>query len=209
MITKRQFAELIITDLSGGDISMRNKYDERDVFIKADQVIASLIAAEYSQKRMAADSYINGNYVKSFENVKIKWNSARKETYFDLPAEMIALDNDKGLRQVSFMEGQTAPMNIIGNGAFSTYSILGTDQGDGTFSIYVEGSQVFIPRMPKGYGCKLLVKMICSTSTLDPDELLRVPAQMEERLYDMVMAKFGVIMKANQKKSNDSNPNTI
>jgi hypothetical protein len=208
MITKRAFAELIITDLCGGDISMRNKYDERDVFIKADQVIAGLIAAEYSQKRMAADSYINGNYVKPFENVKVKWNKNRKESYFDLPAEMIALDNDKGLRQVSFMEGQTAPMNIIGNGGHNTYSVLGTDQGDNTFSIYIEGNQVFIPKMPKGYACKLLVKMICSTASLDPDELLRVPAQMEEKLYDLVMSKFNVIQKAHQKKGNDSNPNT-
>jgi hypothetical protein len=209
MITKRSFAELIITDLSGGDISMRNKYDERDVFLKADMVIAQLIANEYSTKKLAADAYINGNYVKPFENVKPKFNNNRKESYFDLPAEMIALDNDKGLRQVSFMEGQDQPFIILGNGAVNTYDVLGTSSGLDTFEIYVEGPKVFIPKMPKGYACKLLVKMICSTSTLDPDELLRVPAQMEAVLYEMVMKMFGVNKATMNKQGNDSNPNTF
>ena len=209
MITKRQFAELIITELSGGDITMRNKYDERDVFRMADMAISDMIAAEYAQKKKMADSYINGNYVKVFEKVKVKWNNNRKVSYFDLPAEMIALDNDKGLRQVSFMEGETEPFTIIANGSVSIWDSLQVASGNGSFDVYVEGATVIIPDMPKGYACKLLVKMICSTSNLDSDELLRLPAQGELALYEKVLKLFGVQQKTPQKMSNNSNPNTV
>lgn len=208
MITKRQFAELVITELSGGDIIMRNKYDERDVFRMADMAIADMIAAEYASKRGAADAYINGNYIKAFENVEVKWNENRNKSYFELPAEMIALENDKGLRMVSFMDGEDQMFKIIANGSLQTWNTLQVSSSDGSFSVFVEGSNVFIPDMPKNYACKLLVKMICSTSDLDPDELLRIPAQAELTLYERVLKLFGIQQQSRQKMGNDSNPNT-
>lgn len=208
MITKREFAELIITELTGGDITMRNKYDERDVFRLADMAIAQMIAEEHKMKKAQSDSYINGNYVKPFENVEVKWNEVRKKSYFDLPAEMIGLDNDTGLRQVSYMDGETLPFKIIANGSEHIWDTLQVSSGDGAMNCYVEGQVVIIPDMPKNYSCKLLVKMICSTSTLGPDELLRIPAQGELDLYERVLKLFGVQQKQPQKVSNDSNPNT-
>lgn len=207
MITKRSFAELIITEVSGGDLPQRDKWDERDIFLKADMALAQIIATLYREKKNA-DQYINGGFVKAFENIPLKYNTARKESYFNLPAEMIALDNDKGLRQVSYMKGQDIPFSLIANGSQGVWDKLQVDSGEGSFIMYVEGPKVFIPTMPHNYACKLLVKMICSTSTLDPDELLRVPAEMEAQLFYEVLKMCGINYKTPQKMVNDGNPNT-
>lgn len=209
MITKRQFAELVIRNLSGGAISNRNKFDEREVFKYADMAISAMIAEEHKIKRSQASAYINGNYVTAFE-VKVKYDLSRKECYMDLPAEMISLANDNGLRMVSPIHDQESPYMIIANGMQSVFSKLEAGLNDPyIFDVYVQGGQIRIPRMsnfqkPK----KLLVKMICSTSGLKPNDPLPIPANSEWELVTEVVKLYRNQGITPNKQSNDGNPNT-
>lgn len=206
MLTKKKIAELIRLRLSGGDIGYTNKVDERDIYEVTSVVISSLIAADYKDSMMHGSFDINGSWLKTFENVQVKESTSRKEFYIDLPAYLVSLPSDRGLRMVCPMEDQSTQYTVTNNNSAAVFSDL--EAGAMQRTCYIEGNRVYFPKWTRGC-CKVLVKMIPSVDTLTENELLPIPGIMEDMLLEKVYAKFKDQTFMKEKKTNDANANTI
>lgn len=209
-LSKRKLAALVKRKLDGG-MGLGSKYDERDIFLYIDAAISKTIGLEHDlqgQKRLAqSDQYhdeisISSDWVKSFR-VSLKYDCDRHEAYLTLPATLISLRDDAGLRQVSFIEGQETPFIIQPQGARAVfYELEASNVGD-TYCCYLEGDKVFIPEYPEAELCDLLIKMICGTDGYKPDEPCRYPSALEANIIQE--AYMLALSQVPEKKNNDNN----
>lgn len=205
MTTKRLLAELVIMRLSAGNPSFASKLDARDIFAAIDIMIPSLIHAELKGNMKMGSFQINGAWYTAFENVKVYKSKSRKERYINLPARLVSLEADRGI-MIFPMEDQSWPFVITNNTSQSVFRNL--EAGKITRTCYVEGNKVFFPTLDSRVK-EVLVKMVGATDQLDEDDPLPVPAIMEDQLLEKLVAKFKEQVAYKEKKTNDSNVNTI
>lgn len=209
-LTKRKLAALIKRKLDGG-MGLGSKYDERDIFLYIDAAIAQTIGMEHDmlgRKRIALSEYyheelaISSDWVKSF-HVKLKYNCDRREAYVTLPATMISLRDDAGLRQLSFIEGQETPFIIQPQGARGVfYNLEASDLGE-NYVCYLEENKIYIPEYPEAELCTLLLKMVCGTDGYTKDEPMNYPSALESDIIQN--AYLLALSQVPEKKNNDGN----
>jgi len=202
-ITKGALAELIINNESGGDPSDDTKYNPRMVQKTIGIVYGALIKVNITE-----GDGINGDFVKAFENIEIKYNSDRDEHYSDLPAKLVSLPRDQGLREVTPMQDRTGAFKISPNSSQAIYGKLFAGGFAGETGLYIEGDKIFYINLKQGQKT-VLVKMIADIDSLDEDEQIPVPASKETVLYDMVVAKLQGLKATPEDKYNDSNSKQV
>lgn len=207
MVTKHEIADLIIAQKSGGDASIQNKIDRREVYKYVDIVVGTLIAAEY-EKNVARGSYsLNGDWVSTYDDVPIYESKKRKIKYAILPADLISLPGDRGLHMVAPQEDQSSPFIMIDGNSVGVFKDLEASYMPGKRTCYVEENRIYFPSLPTGC-CAVLVKMIAGTDKLDEDKAIPIPAITRELLVQHVSALLETQVKWKTKMINDNNPNT-
>ena len=214
MLTKKQLVDLVIENKAGG-ISPDYKKFHPNVVLKAlDLALSQLIADEVRQQQKMGDFVLESSWVKSFEGkdaAVIRWDKIRCQVYINLPARIISLSRNAGLREISWAQGADMPFQIIDAQA---YSVLGNLEcgvlPDGVYFAQMEGSRVYFPNMPKStVGKRLTVKMICGSDGYGNDEPLPIPDSRTAEILAMIDKMFDEQKLTKQKMTNDSNPNTF
>lgn len=207
MVTKAQIADLIIAQKSGGDASVQNKIDRREVFALVDIVVGSLIDSEY-QKALARGSYlINGDWVSSYDDVPLWESKKKKMRYAKLPAKLISLPGDRGVRMVAPQEDQTSPFILIDGNSRAVFKNLEAGYMPGKKTCFIEGDRIYFPQIDVRC-CGVLIKMIAGTELLAEDAAIPIPAITTAMLFKEVSAILETQVRYKTKVVNDSNPNT-
>lgn len=211
MLTKRQIAETIILQKSGGRPSTENNIDERDVFSVVDMLIAQMIATDLEmQLRTKGNFSIDSSWTRTFPSVVIQYDKSLGTCYIDLPASRIAISNDGDIRQVCWSQSPDAPFPMMAEASQSAWSQLeAVAYSDGTYPFYPDGDKLRFVKMPKRYkGKKLLVRMVAGVDGYEPDDVLPIPEKFAQDLIERTAAFFQVQISTRSKVTNDSNVNT-
>lgn len=214
MLTKKQLIDLVIENKAGG-ISPDYKKFHPSVIMKAlDLALSQLIAIEVKEQQRQGDYVLESSWVKSFEgkqSPRIKYDTYREQCYIILPARIISLSRNNGLREISWPQGGEMPFRIIDAQAFSVFSNLESGiMPQGVYFAQMEGNRVYFPTMPKLYvGNRLTIKMICGSDGYTNDEALPIPDARTAEILAMLDRMFDEQKVTKQKMINDSNPNTF
>lgn len=214
MLTKKQIVDLVIENKAGGISPDYKKYHPSVIQKALDLALSQLIAIEVKEQQQQGDYVLESSYVKVFEgsqSPKIKYDTYRDMCYILLPARIISLSRNIGLREISWPQGMTMPFRIIDASAYSVFSNL--ESGilpDGVFFAQMEGNRVYFPDMPRKFvNRRLVVKMICGSDGYGQDEALPIPDSKTALILDMLDRMFDEQKQTKQKMTNDSNPNTF
>lgn len=207
MITKAKFADLIIAQKSGGPTGVQKKIDRREVYELVDVVVGSLIALEYEKARQRGDYQINGDWVSTYDEVPIYKSKKRNMKYAKLPAKLISLPGDRGLRMVAPQEDQSSPFIIIDGNSQHVFSTLESAYMPGKRTCFPEEDRIYFPNLPDSC-CSVLVKMVAGTDHLGEDQPIPIPAITQEILFQHVSAILETQVRYKTKMINDNNPNT-
>lgn len=213
MLTKRQLVDLVIENKAGGTTPDYNKFHPNVILKAVDLALSALIAAEVKDQQKQGDFVLESSWVKSFEGnegPKVKWDTIREMCYINLPARIISLSRNSGLREVSWPQGANNPMRIVDASAFSVLRNLECSQmEEGVYYAQMEGSKVYFPLMPKqAKGKRMTVKMICGSDGYTNDEPLPIPDSRTAEILAMIDRMFDEQKVTKAKMTNDSNPNT-
>ncbi len=205
-MTKLEFAELCILNRSGGSPVSHQKFDPRDFYGYLEMAMAEILNAI-----LKVEKYIDGAWLKTYEDVPVYWNDKRNVAFFKLPGTIMSIRGDKGLQSVAPMKSETdIQYYITQSAAVPVFDQLEAGQNlDGAYECYLEGNYVVIPKMPKHLiSGPLKVKTIPAVSAYDDDEQLRIPGDYSETIIEKVLRISDPQARTPQKVSNDQNPNT-
>lgn len=214
MLTKKQLIDLVIENKAGGISPDYKKFHPAVIQKALDLALSQLIAIEVKEQQRQGDFVLESAWVKTFEGKqapKIKYDAVREMCYIVLPARIISLSRNSGLREISWPQGITMPFRIIDAQAWSVFSNLESGElPEGVYFAQMEGNRVYFPEMPKRFVTKrLTVKMICGSDGYGNDEALPIPDARTAEILGMLDKMFDEQKATRQKMTNDSNPNTF
>jgi hypothetical protein len=211
MLTKKQFAELLLAAPAGGD-NVAPKITMPEAYHYIDMGIASLLGQEYTEKYWNTDEKsINGNWITTLIPLPVKHDAIRNSYYIQLPVQLIALEENRGLQVVCKAGDESNPVYIIGHEAVGVIRNLECGMYPDVQYCYPEGANIirFMDLPPLDAAAPYMVKLVCSTSGLPEDRVIPVSGAMEAQLFKLTMELMSTENAARQKKTNDGNPNTI
>jgi len=205
MLSKREIAETVILALGGGRARAGNHIDIRDVYNVIDMTGDELIATENDK---AEDYDIDSNWVRTYDNVLLRYDVRRGQIWAQLPYVRIGLKKDTDIRRVSWSQG-TSNWPVEQAGSAQAFSLLESGAyPSGTYPFTPEGDRLYFRTMPSSMrGEKILVSFVPAVSGYPEDEPLAMPEQHARKLLDSVLNFFKVQTQP-AKMINDSNPNS-
>jgi hypothetical protein len=214
MLTKKQLIDLVIENKAGGTSPDYKKFHPSVIQKALDLALSQLIAIEVREQQKQGDFVLESSWVKTFEGKeasRVKWDAYREQAYIILPARIISLTRNGGLREISWPQGADMPFQIIDAQAHSVLRNLECSElPAGVFFAQMEGNRVYFPNMNQRYkNRKLTVKMICGSDGYGNDEPLPIPDSRTAEILAMLDKMFDEQKQTRQKMSNDSNPNTM
>lgn len=213
MLTKKQLIDLVIENKAGGTSPDYKKFHPSVVQKALDLALSQLIATEVREQQKQGDYVLESSWVKTFEGKaasRIKWDPYREQAYIILPARIITLSRNGGLREISWAQGADMPFQIIDAQAHSVLRNLECSElPSGVFFAQIEGNRIYFPNMNIRFkNRRLTVKMICGSDGYGNDESLPIPDNRTAEILAMLDKMFDEQKQTRQKMTNDSNPNT-
>lgn len=203
-------AELMLAASSGGDnVAVKTTYPE--VYKYIDLAIGEVLGMEYKTRFWdLGEKSVNGSWVTTFPRLPVFEDKQRRDHYINLPAQLIALDQNRGVQVVCKMGDEASPYNIIGPADVSVIMNLECGKYPGQQYCYPESNRIrLIDLAPQAADCLHMVKMVCGTGGLEENRVIPASAELESAIFKAAMALMQVEDQTPQKKSNDGNPNTI
>lgn len=218
MLTKRQLAEIIILQKSGGRPG-DPRIDKRDVYFAVDACLSELIGAEAQAQIDRKGNYtVDSNWVKRFEDNPIQWDEKMGRCFVDLPASRISLERDKDIVAVYWPQGADHPFVMEAQNSERAWNVLEAGYvGENTWPFRPSDGQLVFRNMPKRYAgypekgtppATVIVEMIPGIDGYSEDEYLLVPDNFQARLIKMVSDWFQTQQALPVKNTNDNNQNT-
>lgn len=186
MSTLAKIRDQIIRRASGGDPSSDTQLDEREVDLYILQILNTAIKIEYFNNIRAEDVHsVSGQFIATY-NVDVKKDTVRGEEYIELTQPYISLPSDKGLLEISAVNGKCKTFIPTRNGFVSLYKGLPAGNLEGSTGYYPERSRVYFtkPIICQGVS-KVRVKLIVAAQI---DGNLPIDPAMEASVVKEVLA---------------------
>lgn len=172
MATLAQLRDQIIRRLSGGDQISDSSLDNREVELYILQVLNAAIKIEYFTNIRAEDNHgVSGQYVAVYV-LSVQKDTVRQEQYIILPQPFISLPNDKGLDQITPINGKCKFFIPVKIGFSSLYHGLEAGNLELKTGFYPERNKVFFTKDVLAQGTsKVMVKIIAAVGAdvvIDP-----------------------------------------
>jgi hypothetical protein len=201
-------AELIIRDLSGGDIPNDSPYSFEQVIAHLRNAMREDLKLEILTRRSGREDDRTSitQYIATYENVEVQKESSTFRVYIDLPSAYMSLKHNKGIHAVSPMTKPNERMIPVANPGVTSH-LRHAELERLNYGFYVEGQRIYWMRDIKSDGIpKVLLKLIIpAPDNLGNDDPLPLLPENFARIMDMV--KNRVANRVMNDRLNDGNPN--
>lgn len=207
MLTKRQIAEIVIIQKSGG-MPGYSKIQPRDVYNVVDTMVSEMVGME-AEKAFKAGIPLDSNWVSTFPHNVIQYDDYNGLCYVKLPASRISLNGDRDIISVSWPQGEDQPFKMIAINSDWAWNLLEAGGYGGTITFRPDDGRLVFTNMPKPYtGKYVTIKMICGLDGYGEDDRLLLPDNFEAKLITLVSQWFENQSLHPAKNTNDTNVNT-
>lgn len=188
-MTKEQFTALAISYLAGGTApsDIRGHYHP--------QIIEKYIELAYGEilygvNANAIDYRDFGqldSYVKAYKNVAVQYDAERDEHYSLLPASVVQLPKNRGIRSISPSQDQRQKFWYSDNNTDDVYSELEVGKIINRVRYYVENNKVYYRNYDHNF-TGLLFKLIVPFSEFADEDNIAIPAQQNMQVFNMIVS---------------------
>ena len=161
MTSIEQISEQAIRIIAGGDRNIDDfEIDIREVQLLVAQTANYFIKQNLFQNIAQGQHNVGGEYVASFKNIDILFDTDTDLAYIDLPAKYISLPYDRGIHQISLMKDQFNVFIPIRNGAMAIFKNSPAGRLEGRIGYWPEQGRVYFTTDISTKIDKCLVKQI-------------------------------------------------
>jgi len=188
-MTKRNFIDLIRHGLAGGDMvaDLEGRYHEAIVEKYVELAISAVLKNVQDNAIKYKDFGQLDDYTTTFVGVAVSYDSDRDEYYSLLPAKVVKLYMNRGIRFISPNKDQSSKFLYRDNNSDDVFTELEIDSIDGTIRWYAEAQSVYYKFMTTEVAASgVLMKLIQPISALADTDELNIPAGKEDYVIDFV-----------------------
>lgn len=205
---KIEIIDLLKHRLANGDCPQELKGKYHPEIIGKHCVLAlNYLIKEIAYKEAQRDNNFSmlDVYAKTFKNVEILKDTDRDEYYSLLPANVIPLPKNRGVRLISPMKNQKYSFVYRDNNTANIHGNLDVEDVLTRPRYYVEGDKIFYSKHLISDINKVLIKLIVDFDGLDDEDDVPIPSGYGKLIFDLVFQSMqGMGM---EKVSNDNNAN--
>jgi len=189
MTTLNSIAHLIKDRLAGGNSSVDNQLDERDIIIRIRQVINQVLRISFFENMGIGDRNASNLYIVSYE-VSIMEDTAEKYKYIKLPDVLANLPYNKGIHSMH-PKGSPDETLIRANNHYVTRN-LRSSQMEGKPAYFLEGDRLVMRKKNwKSSWTKMIVKLkLAAPDKFGLDDPLPVYADQISQVVEIVTTYF-------------------
>ena len=186
-MTKEGWVALIIDNVSGGatPADMDSRLHPLIVSELFSMVYSEVIYGIYTNAMTYRDFGQLDAYVKTY-TVDVSKDSDRNEFYSVLPASILNLPHDRGIKLISPLKSQKDSFKQITLDSADMWNELEAGVLASFNTFYREGTKIFYGGNYDENITKVLMKLLVPFSEFDDDEELGIPAQMSAKVFAMV-----------------------
>jgi len=199
-MTKKQVADLLITNKAGGNTANFSKYDRRDFYNYIE--IAFDDSVGKARRAMGTD-FLTADFVKRYKNIQLYYDSYSDETFFVLPCSVV----NNGVVGVSPPRGNDFVIQY--GGAASIYDDLESGVITDNLVCIQYANRVYFQRSGKLTNLEVTVRVIPSGNAYTDSEQLPIPTDFEDYFLSRAMELSEGQTVRPYKKTNDNNPQTV
>jgi hypothetical protein len=132
----------------------------------------------------------------------VQFDSTRDRYYIQLPFQILGMDDNKGIVQVSLPQEDEGSFVGVKNGMLSVYSQLEAGGASGRTMYWISGSRIYFNNLTVGAE-NILVKAIPSIYSIEDNEEVPQPLEFNRMVIDGVKQALNPQAQIPQDKTND------
>jgi len=197
-MTKKQVADLLITNKAGGNTANFSKYDRRDFYQYIEIAFDDAVG---KARRAMGTEYLTAEFIKRYKNMQLYYDSQVDETFFVIPCPIV----NNGLVSVSPPQGADF---VIQAGEETIYNDLESGVIIDNYVVEQFANRVYFKRVGK-INIPVNIKVIPSGSAYTDSEQLPIPTDFEDFFFSRALELSEGQTVRPFKKTNDNNPQTV
>lgn len=183
-------------EVRGGEISDDDKYILIDFTEAVQQACSFILKREFwDLYNKTGEPYIDSNYLETYEEVPVKYNSVNGRYYIETPTDIFSLPKDYGVVYVGYNKNLNDPFARLTIGNASFFSKLPTD----VINWMLTSNQIQFTNFDPAIKNVTLVILPANPKEINADDAWEIK--------DMVLKQFMPTNAIPEDKINNSNPN--
>ena len=208
-MTKKNFIDLIIHKLNGGDSTpdTKGKYHPEIIAKYVELAFSSIINGIQEQAIKYRDFGQLDSYTVTYSPVTVTYDSTREEYYSDLPAKIMNLYKNRGMRFITPTNDQSYHFIYRENNTSNVYNELEVGLLDNKPRWYIEGDKVYYDKQNmideiKNNG--VMMKFIVPLDEIEEDVNMPIPAGREDYVIDFILKYLQQMLPEDVNNDNNS-----
>lgn len=163
---------------------------------------SSAVKKEWYENKAEGISEIDGAFIYTYgkDNSLVPILDLTTDMYYIvIPSSYVRLPGEYGVNSVSFIKGQTKPFVRVGAASVGMWSGLLASVMGGHQTYFVEGTQMFFPKMTNMTNGNMMLKLTVGIDDVDTDKDLNIPRSVVDNIVNMVVQKFGQVKPEEEK----------
>lgn len=194
--TRKYYADRIILALQDGYPNLDFKIQNREIYPVLDDIVNKLAEANYFDNWRMTGQGIDEQFITTFDSIPVTDQENEKPSYFDFPANYVALPNNRGIDEIwplKFqLDGQDHSVAIMNHSDFRRYKNLHAGKLQGRLGGYPQGNRFYFTTcgVKKKYGDVGLRLVLRSSSDINDSSPYPIPANKELEVIDAALKYF-------------------
>lgn len=187
MTTKRNWIDLVLDNISGGDApaEIRGKFHPRVIAIYINMAFNDILIEVLKEANFHRDFSTLDPYVKRYVE-KIKIDSITQKKYVDMPVSVVPMFDAEQYRLVCPPLNEALAFAYLANNSQAMWEILEAAEVDSTPGFSIEAKKMwFDDNLPVGQE-DILMKLLVSFQDLNDDDEVVIPGGKNEILFERV-----------------------
>ncbi len=191
LTSKYKLAEQAQRIILGGNPTGDREVSIQELILFATQSFSIIVRRTFFEGKSEGESFVNGDFIYSFENVDVSKDGARDEYYSSLPETTVTLPYDMGVYQISRMKHQNKAFIPVSNGFNAMHSGMESSMLEGNIGYYREGDRIYYVNFNDTTGIgKVLMKLIAPIGQVDDEDQVNIPDDIQGEIVQMIVQLY-------------------
>lgn len=191
LTSKYKLAEQAQRIILGGHPTPDSGVKIQELIIYISQAFSNIVRQTFFQGKAEGEEYINGSFIYTFKNVKVKEDKDLDKFFTDLPATTVTLPHDIGVFQVSHMKDQAHAFRPVAPGFEAQTEGLAVGELEGRIGYYPEDNRIYFVNMKDTEQSEeVLVKLVAPLGSIEDEDEITVNDDIQLQIVTMAIELY-------------------